>query len=206
MRFKNVSHSYSAVVLMEMQEMIERLLAGQAKADADREQMLARMSVNMKTMQEKADADRKADREELKGLMDANTKSIVRAFHEKMGACVASRRDDREVTMSCHEKIEPNSGEKEAAVGRQKIPNVEVAIHSLRASRSETAVSQEATETEPDPGTMQSVEEHQKIPMEEAAVMSAGGLKKRRRARNLAAGCRQRPNGRIQASNESRRS
>jgi hypothetical protein len=36
---------------MEMQEMIERLLAGQAKADADREQMLARMSANLKTMQ-----------------------------------------------------------------------------------------------------------------------------------------------------------
>jgi hypothetical protein len=36
---------------MEMQEMIERLLARQAKADADREHMLARMSANMKAMQ-----------------------------------------------------------------------------------------------------------------------------------------------------------
>jgi hypothetical protein len=49
-------------------------------------------------------------------------------------------------------------------VERQKIPNEEVAIHSLRACRSETAASQEATKTEPDPGTMQSVEEHQEIP------------------------------------------
>jgi hypothetical protein len=31
------------------------------------------MSANMKAMQEKADADRKADREVLKGIMDANT-------------------------------------------------------------------------------------------------------------------------------------
>jgi hypothetical protein len=38
---------------MEMQEMIECLLAGEEKAEADREQMLARMSANMKTMQEK---------------------------------------------------------------------------------------------------------------------------------------------------------
>jgi hypothetical protein len=47
---KSAPHSYSAVLLMEMQEMLERLLAGQAKADADREQMLARMSANLKTM------------------------------------------------------------------------------------------------------------------------------------------------------------
>jgi hypothetical protein len=80
--------------------------ANQAKAEADREQMLARMSANMKTMQEKADADRKEDREELKGIMDANTKSVVRAFHEKMDAC-ASTWDDREVTMSCQEKRRP---------------------------------------------------------------------------------------------------
>jgi hypothetical protein len=72
---------------MEMQQMMERLLAkmdaNQAKAEANREQMLAKIRV-----------DRKANREELKGIMDVNTKSIVRAFHEKMDACVASRRDD----------------------------------------------------------------------------------------------------------------
>jgi hypothetical protein len=100
------------------------------------ERLLAKMDANqagMKIMQEKADADRKADREELKGIMDANTKSIVRAFHEKMDACVASRRDDREVTMTCQEKMEPNSGEKEAVVERQQNSNEEVTIHSLRA-------------------------------------------------------------------------
>jgi hypothetical protein len=35
--------------------------------------------------------------------------------------------------MSCQEKMESNSGEKEAVVEQQKIPNEEVAIHSLRA-------------------------------------------------------------------------
>jgi hypothetical protein len=75
-------------------------------------------------------------------------------------------------TTACHDEMdasinemEPNSGEKEAVVERQEISNVEVAIHSLRACRSETAASQEAMEadtekTEPDRGLMQSVAEH----------------------------------------------
>jgi hypothetical protein len=137
--------------------------------------------------------------------MDVNTKSIVRAFHEKMDACVASRRDFREVTMSYQEKMEPNSGKMETVVERQKIPNVEVEIHSLKACRGETAASQEATETEPDPGTMQSKEEHQEFPKEEATVMPIGGLRKRRWDRNVAAGRRQKPKGRIRASCESSR-
>jgi hypothetical protein len=52
---------------------------------------------------------------------------------------------------------------------------------------------------------MQSVEEHQEIPKEDAAVMPVGGRKKRRRDRNLAAGCRQKPKRRIQATCESMR-
>jgi hypothetical protein len=51
---------------------------------------------------------------------------------------------------------------------------------------------------------MQSMEEHQEIPKEKAALMPVGGLRKRRRGRNLAAGRRQKPKGRIQASCESR--
>jgi hypothetical protein len=62
----------------------------------------------------------KADREELKEIMDANTKamredvkcgqaeirSIVGAFQENMDACVAHRRDARKETMSCLETTE----------------------------------------------------------------------------------------------------
>jgi hypothetical protein len=61
------------------------------------------------------------------------------------------------------------------------------------------------TENEPDPGKMLSVEEHQEISKEEAAVMPVEGLRKRGRDRNLAAGCHQKPKGRIQTSCESRR-
>jgi hypothetical protein len=57
--------------------------------------------------------------------------------------------------------------------------------------------------TEPNPGMLQYVGEHQEVTKEEAAVMPVGGLRKRRRDRNLAAGRRQKPKGRIQASGES---
>jgi hypothetical protein len=50
----------------------------------------------------------------------------------------------------------------------------------------------EATEkTEPDPDMMQSAEEHQNIPNEEAAVTPVKGLKKRRRVQKLTAERRQ---------------
>jgi hypothetical protein len=52
---------------------------------------------------------------------------------------------------------------------------------------------------------MQSVEEHQETPKEEATVIPVRGMRKRRRDQNLAAGHRQKPKGRIQASCESRR-
>jgi hypothetical protein len=75
--------------------------------------------------------------------------------------------------------------------------------------RKETTACHEATKadagrTEPEPGVMQPVEEHQEIPKEEAAVMPVRGLRKRRRDRNLATERRQKPKGRIQASCESR--
>jgi hypothetical protein len=52
---------------------------------------------------------------------------------------------------------------------------------------------------------MQSIGEHQEVPKEEAAVMPVGGLRKRRRNRNLAAEHHQKPKGRIQASCESQK-
>jgi hypothetical protein len=52
--------------------------------------------------------------------------------------------------------------------------------------------------TEPDPGTMQSVDRQQEIPKEEDAVLLDGGLRKLPRDRDLVAGPRQKPKGRIQ--------
>jgi hypothetical protein len=60
-------------------------------------------------------------------------------------------------------------------------------------------------EIQPDPTMMQSVLEHQEVPKEEAIVMPVEGLRKRSRDQNLAAGCRQKLKGRIQASCESQK-
>jgi uncharacterized protein (DUF885 family) len=160
--------------------MLTKMDANQARMKAIQEQMdanQAKTKADQKANQEKAKA--KADQEELKGMMnatqermDANTKSMQEdiksgqaemrsatgAIEEKMDAWIANMKDDREETTACQyaietslKNMEPNSGEKEAVVERQKIPNEDVAIHFLGACRSETAASKEAMETEPDP-------------------------------------------------------
>jgi hypothetical protein len=103
----------------------------------------------------------KAYREDLK----SDQAKMIAAFKEKTDAWIANIKDARKKTTGCQEvtranpeEIEPNSREKETAVEQQEIPNEEVAVHSQRTCRSETEASQEDTETEPDPGKMQSVE------------------------------------------------
>jgi hypothetical protein len=169
------------------------------------ERLLAKMDANqagMKAMQEQMDSNQEkaeAEQEEIKGMMNATHERMV-AFTKSMREDIKSGQeeircivdawmtdvnDDRKETTACQDamegslkKIESHSGEKEAIVERQKISNEEVSVHSLRACQRETAASKEATETEPDPGTMQSVEEHQEIRQEEAAAMPVGGLRK----------------------------
>jgi hypothetical protein len=68
----------------------------------------------------------------------------------------------------------------------------------LKGGRKETTAWNESTETEPDPGIMQSTEGHQGIPKGEAAVMPVGEPRKWRRVRNLAAKRRQKMKERIQ--------
>jgi hypothetical protein len=48
------------------------------------------------------------------------------------------------------EKIEPNPGEKEAAVEQQENPNKEAAIHSLMACRKERRACEESTKANPE--------------------------------------------------------
>jgi hypothetical protein len=195
---------------MESQQIVELLLSLQAKTDTNQE----KADADRKADQEKADANRQADRELLIGIMDENAKSMredvksgqaemtstIRAFHEKMDAWIANRKNDREETIACHDemevrikKMEPNPGEKKAVVERQEFSNNEVAVHSQRTCQSKRAVSQGGTETEPDPRKLQSVEEHQEIPKEKAVVKPVKGRKKRHRGRKPAAGRRGEP-------------
>jgi hypothetical protein len=59
--------------------------------------------------------------------------------------------------------------------------------------------------TEPDPGMMQSTEEHQEIPKGEVAVMPVGEPRKRSRVRSLAAERRQKRKERARGNRGSRR-
>jgi hypothetical protein len=63
------------------------------------------------------------------------------------------------------------------------------AIQFVSSELHETTSCNGATETKPDPGLMQSIEEHQEIPKK--AVMPVGEPRKRRRPCNLAAERRQ---------------
>jgi hypothetical protein len=112
-----------------------------------------------------------------------------------MDAWIAKRKNNGKETTVCHnemgasiKKMEPNSGEVEAVVGRQKIPNEEVAVHSLRACRSETVASQETTEAdteqnEPDKGMMQSIAEYLVARKEDSVVKPVKGRKKQHTGR-----------------------
>jgi hypothetical protein len=129
--------------------MIEHLLAGQedmkAKADANREQMLAKMETTQEKtdtsikanqeqmlarIEEKMNTNRKANREELKGM--------INVIQEKVDASIANRKDDRKETTAWQDAMEASLKKngakferKEAVVERQEIPNEVVAIHSL---------------------------------------------------------------------------
>jgi hypothetical protein len=65
-------------------------------------------------------------------------------------------------------------------------PELKAVIQSVQSELDETTACQETTETEPNPGMMQSIEEHQEIPKREAAVMPVGEPRKRCRVQNLA--------------------
>jgi hypothetical protein len=161
---------------MEVQQIMKMLIEMKADRKADGEDLLTRLEAKtdanqMKTdnNQERMDVNLKEMREDIKSGQ-AEMRSIVGAFQEKMDQCAASRRDDQKETVSFQETTEAHLECEE-----------------------QTSV------------TMEFEEEHQVAPKEEAAVMPVGGLRKRRRDRNLAAGPRQEPKGRIQENSESRR-
>jgi hypothetical protein len=61
------------------------------------------------------------------------------------------------------------------------------AIQPVRSEFDKTITCNKAAETKIDPGLMQSIEQHWEIPKGEAAVKTAGELRKRRKICNLAA-------------------
>jgi hypothetical protein len=84
------------------------------------------------------------------------------------------------------------------------------AVHERRMAKLDvhqkwTTANRESTETKPDPGIMQYIEEHQEIAKEDAAVMPVRKPRKRRRICNLAAERRQKKKERTRGNRESRR-
>jgi hypothetical protein len=97
---------------------------------------------------------------------------------EKMDAWIAVMRDVQKETMLYQ-------------VTMEVYLECEKPTSAVMMSFQEMTACHEATETdtkkaEPNPGMIQSVEGHQKVPKKETAVMPVGGLKKWRRDKNLA--------------------
>jgi hypothetical protein len=147
----------------EERRMVERK-AEQERKEAERKSYEKRMA-ERKADQEKWETKRKVDREvatRLEAIHDKTDANQMRVEPEtehqkKMAAWIADTKNDRRETTAFQEameasleKMEPNPGEKEVAVGRQEIPNEEVAVHSLNACRNERTACQKATKANPE--------------------------------------------------------
>jgi hypothetical protein len=162
---------------MEIQQILELLLANQEKEVADRKayEMRARMKFNQEDLLERMEAKAEAIR--------ARTK----ARQEEMLARM------QENTQAIREEIKSGQAEMRSI------------IRAFRSEMKETITWRGATETKRNPGLMQSIEEHQEIPKGEAAVMPIGGPRERCRVCNLAAECHQKMKERTWGNSGSRR-
>jgi hypothetical protein len=129
---------------MDMQQVLELLLANQKKAEASQERMEAKMDASQAEMNAKMDNNQ------------AEMRSTVCTFWSEL-----------KETIQC---------------------KIQAVIQPNRSELNETTACNEVTKkTEPDPGMMQSAEEHQKIPNEDAIVKPVKEWRKRCRVQNLAA-------------------
>jgi hypothetical protein len=156
------------------------------QAKANQEDLLAKMEVkqaemnaNTKAIQERMEADRKSNREDLKGMME----EMMNANQTEMSCTACAIQSELETIQL----------------------EIRAVIQPIWSELDEMTACNEAPETEPDPGMMQPVAEHQENPKGEAAVMPTREPRKRRRIRNLAAESRQKMKERTQGYCGSRR-
>jgi hypothetical protein len=120
----------------------------------------------LRGMEERINANRKADRDELKAIMNA--------FQEKLD--------------SIQEKVEArmaNFEEKMDDYRNKRMAMLDAHHKSIMVSLGQTETNTE--KTVPDPEMMQSAEEHRDVPSEDVIVRPVKGLRKRRRGRKLTA-------------------
>jgi hypothetical protein len=149
------------------------------KTKGNQARMDAKMDTNLKGME----ADRKRDREDLKGMM-AEMNAKMDGNQAEIRSTICAMRSELKETIQ-HE--------------------MKAGIQPIRSELDETTACNGATKAKHDPGMMLSVEEHQEIPKAEAAVMPVGEPKKRRRVCNLAAERRQKMKERARGNRGSRR-
>jgi hypothetical protein len=132
---------------MEMQQII-KMLANQANAKANQD-LLTRMEA-------KIDANRESN-QELQGMINANRKDLkedIKSIQVEIRSTICAFRSELKETIQ-HE--------------------MKAVIQPICSELDEMTACDEATETEPNPGMMQSIEEHHEIPKEDAAVMPVRG-------------------------------
>jgi DNA repair exonuclease SbcCD ATPase subunit len=132
----------------------------------------------------------------------------------RLEATIEANQEDLKGMMTEMEaKMESNQAETRSTVRAVQYELKETIQHGIRAAiqpireeLDEMTTCRKATEkTEPDPRMMQSTEEHQEIPNEDAAVMPVGEPRKRCRVQNLAAESHQKRTDRIWGNHGSRR-
>jgi hypothetical protein len=145
--------------------------------------------------------------------MEANTKSNleIMAGQEQMKESMERQMGSPVSRMEADRKPDRDEIREEMKSGQTHMRSrVDAWTTDMKDGRKEMTAYNEATEadtekTEPGPGMRQFVGEHHEVPKEEAAVIPVGGLRKRRRDQDLAAGRSQKPKRRIQVSCESRK-
>jgi uncharacterized protein YlxW (UPF0749 family) len=156
---------------------------------------------------------------EISARMDANTKEMNakvdanQAKATKQEEMLAEIRTGMDTDLNeMREEIKSNQAEMRSTICafqselKETIQHeIKAVIQPTRAELDETTACNGATGTEPDPGMMQSIEEHQEIPKGEAAVMPVGEPRKQHRVWNLATDHRQKQKERTKGYSGSRR-
>jgi hypothetical protein len=108
---------------MEMQQMLERILAGQAEMKTNNEEMLARLEAKIESNQVKTDVNL----EEMKAAVHS-----MRAWRKETLTCQETTMSCPERTEACQEGKELSPEEMESEVERREVPTEEAAVKSSR--------------------------------------------------------------------------
>jgi hypothetical protein len=161
---------------MEAQQMMELLVA---RFNASMKEHVQEMKAEMKANQAKAKANQEDLLAKMEAKMDSNLVKVDSKLEEmlaRMGEDIKSGQAEMRST-ACAIRSELEAIQHE----------IRAVIQPIQSELDETTACNEATETEPDPGMMQSVAEHQEAPKGEATVMPVREPRRQRRVHNLAA-------------------